>query len=123
MLLWVGPQVTNKAGEEQHEPKVVGRGLWPDLKAAASDWCPQEHQGGRCHRRLLYFFAWTAHRGGFLLLPLSRPGGGAARGDGGHSGLLGDKGGQSVKTMFQRATTFLRIAAGLEDQGAAQALR
>ena len=45
--------VTNKAGEEQDEPKVVAAGLWPALKAAASDW--SAHKSAKAGAAIAYY--------------------------------------------------------------------
>ena len=45
--------MTNKAGEEQDEPKVVGPGLWPALKAAASDW--SAHKSAKAGAAIAYY--------------------------------------------------------------------
>src|SRR4029453_1088513 len=49
----VGSPVTKKAGEEQDEPKGVGPGLWPALKAAASDW--SAHKSAKAGAAIAYY--------------------------------------------------------------------
>ena len=41
------------AREEQDEPKVVGPGLWPALKAAASDW--SAHKSAKAGAAIAYY--------------------------------------------------------------------
>ena len=49
----MGSPMTNKAGEKQDEPKVVGPGLWPALKAASSDW--SAHKSAKAGAAIAYY--------------------------------------------------------------------
>ena len=97
--------VTNKAGEEQDEPKVVGPGLWPGLKAAASDW--SAHKSAKAGAAIAYYSIFSL--GPLIVVVISiaalifgregvqREVTEAIR------GLLGDKGAESVNTMLSAA--------------------
>ena len=45
--------MTNKAGEIQDESKVVGPGVWPALKVAASDW--SAHKSAKAGAAIAYY--------------------------------------------------------------------
>lgn len=95
----------NRAGEEQHEPKVVGPGLWPALKAAASDW--SAHKSAKAGAAIAYYSIFSL--GPLIVVVIS-----IAALIFGREGvqrevteairsLLGDKGGESVNTMLSAA--------------------
>jgi membrane protein len=101
----MGSPVTNKAGEEQDEPKVVGPGLWPALKAAASEW--SAHKSAKAGAAIAYYSIFSL--GPLIVVVISiaalifgregvqREVTEAIR------GLLGDKGGESVNAMLSAA--------------------
>ena len=101
----MGSPVTNKAGEEQDNPKVVGPGLWPALKAAASEW--SAHKSAKAGAAIAYYSIFSL--GPLIVVVISiaalifgregvqREVTEAIR------GLLGDKGAESVNTMLSAA--------------------
>ena len=103
--LCVGSPMTNKAGEEQDEPKVVGPGLWPALKAAASDW--SAHKSAKAGAAIAYYSIFSI--GPLIVVVISiagadlRPRGSAAEVTDAIRGLLGEQGAESVNTMLTAA--------------------
>jgi membrane protein len=101
----MGSPVTNKAGEEQDDPKVVGPGLWPALKAAASDW--SAHKSAKAGAAIAYYSIFSL--GPLIVVVISIAAlifgrKGVQRGVAeAISGLLGDKGAESVNTMLSAA--------------------
>jgi len=97
--------VTNKAGEQKDEPKVVAAGLWPGLKAAASDW--SAHKSAKAGAAIAYYSIFSL--GPLIVVVISiaalffgregvqREVTEAIR------GLLGDKGAESVNSMLSAA--------------------
>jgi len=97
--------VTNKAGEEQDKPTVIGPGLWPALTAAASDW--SAHKSAKAGAAIAYYSIFSL--GPLIVVVISiaalifsregvqREVTEAIR------GLLGDKGGESVNSMLSAA--------------------
>ena len=105
MLPRVGGQVRNRAGEEQHEPKVVGPGLWPALKAAASDW--SAHKSAKAGAAIAYYSIFSL--GPLIVVVISIAAlifgreGVQREVTEAIGGLLGAKGGESVNTMLSAA--------------------
>ena len=97
--------VTNKAGEEQDEPKVVGPGLWPGLKAAASDW--SAHKSAKAGAAIAYYSIFSI--GPLIVVVISLAGLFFGREDVQQEvtqairGLLGDKGSEAVNAMLTAA--------------------
>lgn len=97
--------MTNKAGEKQHEPKVVGAGLWPALKAAASDW--SAHKSAKAGAAIAYYSIFSL--GPLIVVVISIAALIFGREDVQREvtqaigGLLGDKGAESVNTMLSAA--------------------
>jgi membrane protein len=97
--------MTNKAGEKQEAPKMVGPGLWPALKAASSGW--SAHKSAKAGAAIAYYSIFSL--GPLIVVVISiaalifgregvqREVTEAIR------GLLGDKGGESVNTMLSAA--------------------
>jgi membrane protein len=96
---------TNKAGESQHESKPVPPGLWPALKAAASDW--SAHKSAKAGAAIAYYSIFSV--GPLIVVVIAiaalffgregvqREVTEAIR------GLLGDKGSEAVNTMLTAA--------------------
>lgn len=96
---------TNKAGESRDEPKTVPPGLWPALKAAASDW--SAHKSAKAGAAIAYYSIFSL--GPLIVVVISiaalifgregvqREVTDAIR------GLLGDKGSESVNNMLSAA--------------------
>jgi membrane protein len=96
---------TDKAGEKQDGPKTVPPGLWPALKAAASDW--SGHKSAKAGAAIAYYSIFSL--GPLIVVVISiaalifgregvqREVTEAIR------GLLGDKGSESVNAMLSAA--------------------
>jgi membrane protein len=96
---------SNKAGENQDEPKAIGPGLWAALKAAASDW--SAHKSAKAGAAIAYYSIFSI--GPLIVVVISiaalifgregvqREVAEAIR------GLLGDKGAESINTVLTAA--------------------
>ena len=99
--------MTNGAGEKQDEPTVVGAGLWPALKAAASDW--SGHKSAKAGAAIAYYSIFSL--GPLIVVVISIAALIFGREDVQREvteaigGLLGDKGAESVNTMLSAAGT------------------
>jgi hypothetical protein len=101
----MGRPVTNKAGEEQDGPKVAGPGLWPALKAAASEW--SAHKSAKAGAAIAYYSIFSL--GPLIVVVISIAAlifgreGGQREVTEAIGGLLGDKGAESVNTVLSAA--------------------
>ena len=98
-------RATNAAGESEDEPKTVAPGLWPALKAAASDW--SAHKSAKAGAAIAYYSIFSI--GPLIVVVISlaalvfgregvqREVTDAIR------GLLGEQGTESVNTMLTAA--------------------
>ena len=102
----MGNPVANKAGEKQQEQRVVvGPGLWPALKAAASDW--SAHKSAKAGAAIAYYSIFSL--GPLIVVVISIAAlifgreGVQREVTQAIGGLLGDKGAESVDTMLSAA--------------------
>ena len=93
--------------KKQDEPTVVGVGLWPALKAAASDW--SAHKSAKAGAAIAYYSIFSL--GPLIVVVISIAALIFGREDVQREvteaigGLLGDKGAESVNTMLSAAGT------------------
>jgi membrane protein len=101
----MGSPVPNKAGEKQEKQKVVGPGLWPALKAAASDW--SAHKSAKAGAAIAYYSIFSL--GPLIVVVISIAAlifgreGVQREVTEAIQGLLGEKGAESVNTMLSAA--------------------
>jgi membrane protein len=100
----MGAQV-NEAGEEESKRKAVGPGLWPAMKAAASDW--SAHKSPKAGAAIAYYSIFSL--GPLIVVAISIAAlifgreGVQREVTEAIGGLLGDKGAESVNTMLSAA--------------------